>query len=193
LSGEGFLKEVEQEVFTIPEAGKFCGVSRWTIRNLVTSGRLKASRTHGGHYRILKTDLETFLHENKLFSFQQSQPRKILIADDDAQIRSLLGRVARDSGYDVEYAFDGFETGKKVIKFRPDLIILDLIMPGMDGFEVCRRLKEDKDTADIMIIAISGYATKENRRRILDCGADLFLEKPLDIKKLQMEIDHLLA
>jgi excisionase family DNA binding protein len=184
---------VEQEVLTIPQTAKLCGVSRWTIRNLVMSGRLKASRTHGGHYRILEKDLRSFLHRNKLFFFHHSQAKKILIADDDAQVRTVLGGVLTHSGYDVEYAFDGFETGKKVIKFKPDLIILDLIMPGMDGFEVCRRLKEDKDTANIKIIAISGYATEENRQRILDCGADLFLGKAVDIQELQMEVDRLLA
>lgn len=184
---------MKHEAFTIPQAAKLCGVSRWTTRNLVTSGKLKASRTHGGHYRILGKDLQSFLQENNLFSHQQSATKKILIADDNPKIRTLLGKVLSRNGYELDYAIDGFETGVKVIKFNPDILILDLIMPKLDGFEVCRRLKADPDTAGIKIMAISGFSTEENRQRILDCGADLFLEKPLDIKKLQMEVERLLA
>jgi excisionase family DNA binding protein len=184
---------VKPEVFTIPQAARLCGVSRWTIRNLVTSGKLKASRTHGGHYRILGQDLESFILEKKMFSLARSTQKKILIADDDPQIRTLLGRILSPKGYALEYASDGFETGVKVIKFKPHLIILDLIMPKMDGFEVCRRLKEDPDTASIKIIAISGYDTERNRQRILDCGADLFLGKGLIMSNLLKDIGRVLV
>jgi len=189
------VKKVKQEIFTIPQAAELCGVSRWTMRNLVTSGKLKASRTHGGHYRILGKDLESFTLEKKMFPYSNNQTRtkKILIADDDDNIRKLIGEMLTRSGYEVEYASDGFETGMKIVEMKPHLVILDLFMPKMDGFEVCRRLKENKDTESIKVIAISGFPTKENMQRILDCGADLFLEKPLDMRNFKKKIDSVLA
>jgi DNA-binding response OmpR family regulator len=83
-------------------------------------------------------------------------------------------------GYRTEVDGDGFEAGIKVTSFKPGLIVLDLMMPGIDGFEVCRRIKGDRSTANVKVLAVTGYDTPENRERIIAAGADAYMTKPLD-------------
>ena len=183
-----------KEVLTIPQTAKYCAISRWTIRNFVKSGDLKAYRTPGGHYRILKSDLEAFIYDKGMYPLvhNRSSNQKILIVDDDPLIQDLLTKILSRNGYQTEVAADGFDAGFKIRDFKPDLIILDLIMPGMDGFEVCMRIKEKADTSHIKILAITGYDTKENRDRIMAAGADDYLAKPLEKGTLLEHIEGLL-
>jgi CheY-like chemotaxis protein len=94
--------------------------------------------------------------------------------------------------YETEVASSGFEAGAKVMKFKPSLIILDLIMPEISGFKVCRTIKEDPDTSHIKILAITGYDTKENLDRIMEAGADGYLAKPVVMDALLQQIEDLL-
>ena len=116
---------------------------------------------------------------------------KVLIVDDDPQIQELLTEMLSHSGLRTEVAGDGFEAGIKVMSFKPGLIILDLFMPGMDGFEVCKRIKKDRNTSHIKILVITGYDTVENRARIIREGADYFLPKPLDRETILSAINLL--
>ena len=122
----------------------------------------------------------------------RSAPAKVLVVDDDPAIQKLLSRMLNSAGLEVKTASDGFEAGQLSIKFNPQIIILDIVMPRMDGFEVCRRLKKNPETKNVKIIAISGFNTRENKEKILACGADLFLAKPLDIEKLKKEVESVL-
>ena len=92
-----------------------------------------------------------------------------------------------------EVAADGFEAGIKVMQFKPDLIILDLFMPLMDGFQVCRKLKNDPTMSDIKVLILTGYDTKENRDRIKKSGADSLLSKPVKKKTLLWRVEELLT
>ena len=178
------------EILSLPAAAKLCALHRVTLWKYVKAGEIKTFKTPGGRYRILRNDLYEFMYRKGMYPNSLDIPgtKKVLIVDDDPAIQKLLGRALNGSGFEMEWASDGFEVGMKTIKFRPHLVILDLFMPKMDGFEVCRRLKESPETADTKIIAISGSDTEENRQRILNCGADLFLPKPLDIKNIKKEI-----
>ena len=111
----------------------------------------------------------------------RSSSKKILIVDDDPQIQDLLTQMLSVQEFETEVASDGFEAGVKVIKFKPSLIILDLFMPGMDGFEVCKRIKGNPGTSQIKILAITGFDTKENRERIMEAGADAYMTKPFNL------------
>ncbi|MCF8138696.1 MAG: response regulator, partial [Desulfotignum sp.] len=91
-----------------------------------------------------------------------------------------------------ETAKDGFDAGMKIMTFKPGLVILDLIMPGMDGFEVCRQIKANPDTAHIKVLAVTGYDSEENRQKILSEGADAYLAKPLFKEELMQTIQTLL-
>ena len=185
---------MNEEILTIPQAAKYCAISRWTLRNFVKSGDLKASRTPGGHFRIRKSDLESFIYEKGIYPLvhNRSSSKKILIVDDDPLIQDLLTKMLSKDGYQTEVAADGFDAGFKIKDFEPGLIILDLIMPGMNGFEVCRRVKENSEASHMKILAITGYDTKENREKIMEAGADGYLAKPLEREILLQHVEGLL-
>ena len=185
--------ELNKEIFSIPQAAEYCSLSRGTIWKYVKSGELKASLTPGRQYRIISKDLESFMRDKGMYPLANYQPsnKKILIVDDDIQIQELLTTMLSAHQYQTEVASSGFEAGAKVVKFKPGLIILDLIMLEMNGFEVCRQIKEDPDTSHIKILAITGYDTKENRDRIMQAGADDYLAKPVVIDTLLQHVENL--
>ncbi len=185
---------MSNRIFSVPEAARRSSVSRVTLWKYVKSGDLKAHTTPGGHYRILQKDLEAFLKKRGVFPFGTYEPetRGILIVDDDPGIRKLLSKLMTHQGYQTQIAADGFEAGVKVMAFKPGLIILDLFMPGMDGFEVCRKIKEDPGTSHIKILAVTGYDTAENRNRIMAMGADGYLPKPLESAPLIEQVSSLM-
>ena len=161
----------------------------------VNSGELKASRTPGGHYRILKGDLEDFTIKKKMYPLvhNHSSHKKILIVDDDYQVQKLLTVMLSYKKYETETASSGFEAGAKVVKFNPGLIILDLFMPEMSGFEVCRQIKKDPETSHIKIIALTGHDSKQNRDRIMEAGADDYMAKPVEKDVLLQHVEDLLS
>ena len=186
---------MENDILTIPEAATFCAVDRVTMWRWVKSGGLKVSVTPGGHHRILKEDMESFLIDSGMYPLAtKSFPRnRILIVDDDPMIQETFNLTLSSYKYETETAGDGFEAGINTVQFRPDLIILDLIMPEMDGFEVCRYLKNDPTTSSVKILILTGYDTEENREKILEAGADDFLSKPVEVDMLIRHIEVLLG
>ncbi len=160
----------------------------------VKYGELKAFRTPRGVYKIRKKDLESFIRKKMkhLPVADLLQKKKILIVDDDKQIVEVLSQMLSSDGYQTEKAFDGFEAGRKVVEFKPDLMILDLYMPGMDGFEVCERIKKNSDTSHIKIMALTGFDTPENRDLIMKAGADGYMAKPVEKDELIQNIEDIL-
>ena len=92
----------------------------------------------------------------------------------------------------MEYASDGYEAGLglKIARFHPHVVIFDLMLPEIDGFNVCKKIKQDKETRDIAVIAISGIDPENNKERILDLGADQFFPKPLDRKEIEKKLEN---
>lgn len=170
-----------KEYFSIPQAAKLCSVNRTTMLRWANSKKIKSYCTPGGHKRILKEDLkEWFSAHNLPFDIKklQNDRTKILIVDDDVRVRNYLKKILGGVFTDIEEAMDGFDAGKKLIQFDPDLIILDLFMPDMDGFKLCKNIKTDESTKKIKILILSGHGTKENQDKALSLGADAFLCKP---------------
>jgi excisionase family DNA binding protein len=185
----------DETLLTIPEAAKVCGVSRMTMWRWVKSNRIKHSKTPGGHHRISQSMLNEFIRNSnsgQCLRLVQVKP-KILVVDDDVSFEKYLRRLLTDWGYIVETCSDGFEAGIWVMKFQPDLLILDLFMPNIDGFQVCRTLKGDPEKANIRILTVSGHPTKANIREAHAAGADAFLPKPLDRQVLHKQIDAVLS
>jgi CheY-like chemotaxis protein len=119
---------------------------------------------------------------------------KILIVDDDAALLETLGQaLSWDGRYKVEVAHDGYEGLIKVGSFAPDLLLLDIRMPGLNGFQVCRRVKADPRTRATRILAITGHGGEHAREQVLEAGADGFIEKPIGLDALQAEVGRLLA
>ncbi len=176
-----------KDYFTIPEAAKLCSVNRTTMLRWAKSGKIKSYSTPGGHKRILNGDLKEWFESNGLpFDIKKFQKNKtkILIVDDDSSVRYYLKKILGGVLIDLCEATDGFDAGKKLIQFDPDLIILDLFMPNMDGFKLCENIKNDESTKKIKILILSGQGTKENRHKALSLGADAFLDKPSDKKEI---------
>ncbi len=194
--------KAEANVFTVNQVSEFLQVSPQTIVNWIEAGRLKAYRTAGGHRRVERSDLEAFIKEHDMPAFGISPVReeegkkmkRILVVDDDQVIVETLtaGLEEDEHAYDVISAADGFEAGIQVSHFKPDLLILDIMMPDIDGYEVCRKLKSTEETKHIKIIVLSGYLDEENYKKMREYGADLCFSKPLPLEKLKEEIAQLL-
>jgi DNA-binding response OmpR family regulator len=120
-------------------------------------------------------------------------PARILVADDDAVIVRLLQVNFKLEGYDVETAAHGEEAVQKARDLHPALILLDVMMPGVDGWEVARRLKEDDATKDIPIFFLSARAQEEDRRRGLEIGVTDYVTKPFDPGELVGLVQRTLA
>ena len=182
-----------KDVFSTFQAAEYCDTSYMSIKRWIMSGKLKAYKTPGGHNRIHKRNLIDFMMKNNIPIPEKVDiiRKKILVVDDDIQVREGIANYLRMNGqnYEVTTAEDGFEAGIIVNQFDPDLIILDLLMPKMDGFKVCEKIKRNLLTRDTKILVLTGYANKKNMKRAYESGADKVLQKPLDMEKLLEEIN----
>ena len=181
--------------FTMSQAASVCAVSRATMLRWVSAGKIQSYTTPGGHKRILPEVLKRWLKDNQLpfdISTFENNKNKILIVDDEESIRRYLDKLLNGPFLETQTASDGFEAGKKIVQFKPDLIFLDISMPNMDGFEVCRNIKNDSNTKHIKIIILTGYGTNENQEKAMSLGADAFLKKPSSKKEILDTVGKLL-
>src|SRR3989339_378739 len=144
------------EIFTVSQASKYCRVSPKTIINWIEAGHIKAYKTMGGHRRIKKEDLDQFLKQNGMplpSDSKGDEKKKILVVDDDRIIVETIVQALEEDeyGYEMISASDGFEAGLQVSHFKPDLVILDIMMPDINGYEVCRNIKSNPAERDIKI------------------------------------------
>jgi len=169
-------------------------VSPATVRQWTVKGDLKSLTTPGGHRRFLYQDIEQFAKDRNMTlppMADSSANKRILIVDNDQQlVRFLVNLLETASGkIEIITAHDGFDAGQKVMQFKPQVVLLDLMMPGLSGFEVCRHLRDNPITQHCKIIAMTGYYTTENVDSILKAGADACLPKPIDSETLLNTIE----
>lgn len=119
--------------------------------------------------------------------------RKVLIADDETNIRNILDFTLHAEGFDVVAARNGDDAYTLALGEQPDLIVLDVMMPGTNGFETCRRLKSDRRTARIPVVLLTARGTREDRRTGEDAGADAYVTKPFSPGKLVAVVQDLLG
>jgi excisionase family DNA binding protein len=180
---------------TIPEIAKICSMDRSTIYRWVSSGKIKSFCTPGGHKRIQPKDLQIFFNENHIpieLNGVEKRKTKILIVDDDPGVQKYLGKILSGPLIEIDFASDGFEAGTKLFSFQPQLMILDLFMPNMDGFEVCRYIKQNKETQNIKILVLTGRETEENKKKVMSLGADDFLPKSSTKEEILNHVERLL-
>lgn len=119
------------------------------------------------------------------------KPKRILIVDDEEPNRDLLEAMVESLGHETEMAKDGFETLAK-LKLDIDLVLLDIMMPGMDGFEVARRIRQDPEYSDVPIVMVTALTSREDRLRAVESGANDFISKPVDKIELRVRTESLL-
>ena len=119
-------------------------------------------------------------------------PKRILLVDDDPLVQRVTSLTLQNLGYDVLTACDGEEGLSKAEKERPDLILLDIMMPKLSGFEVCKRVKADPKTRDIIVIMVTALNEPSDIERAAECGTDDYISKPVDRKALVDLVRNLL-
>lgn len=162
-----------------------------TVRLWASKGMLRSVTTPGGHRRFLAQDVEEFIAKQRGANANRgAPPSRVLIIDDDAQFARYLSRLVSKHapGALVEVARDGFSAGIKCESMRPDVVTLDLQMPDMNGFEVCALLRGMFGKTKPHIVALTGFASEENCRRILAAGADVCLAKSTSAQVLLKEL-----
>ncbi|MBW1703015.1 MAG: response regulator [Deltaproteobacteria bacterium] len=186
------------DILTVFKASKYCSVSPKTIINWIESGHIEAYKTVGGHRRIKKSDLENFMNKQGIPIPKEEiaeERIRILVVDDDPIIVETIVQALEEDEYNYEVisASDGFEAGIQVNHFKPHLLILDIMMPDIKGYEVCKKIKSGEDTKDIKIIVLSAYLDEEKFKKMKDYGADICFSKPLPLPQLKEEVARLLG
>ena len=120
-------------------------------------------------------------------------PKRVLICDDEPYIVESVSYVVRRAGFDVLTAEDGDEALAAARRERPDLVFLDIMMPGIPGDEVCRRLKQDPATKSTHVVILTARGQEEDERRAMEMGADEFMTKPFSPRKLRARILQVLG
>ncbi len=178
-----------KDTYSTHDVAKICCVTPTTVIRWIEDGLIPAFKTVGGHRRVRREDLERVCQERGIpFALPTgNEVGRILVVDDEPVVLDLVADVVREleHKFEVEVAKDAFDAGRLVATFRPQLIFLDLMMPGVDGFEVCTRLKKDPATTHTEVIAITGYYTEANTERIIAAGAAFCLRKPLDVVEVR--------
>ena len=182
-------------MFTTGEAAKICKVSQQTIIRCFDSGQLKGFRVPGSRFRrIPREQLFSFMRDNGIpTDALESGKRKVLIVDDDEELVELIEDVlVRDGRFEVKTVNNGFDAGMMVKDYRPDIIVLDVMLPDINGKEVCQRVRSDKSMDDVRIICISGMVEEEKVGELKASGADDFMHKPFEVEKLVERMCQLL-
>jgi two-component system, OmpR family, response regulator RpaA len=182
-------------VFTTGEAAKICKVSQQTIIRCFDSGQLRGFRVPGSRFRrIPREALYRFMKENNIpTDALESGRRRILIVDDDPAMVDLISDVlANDARFEIKVVNNGFAAGMQAKEYHPDLIILDVMLPDINGQAVCELIRQDPTLTDIKIICISGMVEEDKIAELKVAGADDFLHKPLDIDELIRRVCRLL-
>ena len=174
-------------VFTTGEAAKVCKVSQQTIIRCFDNGQLKGFRVPGSRFRrIPREALYKFMKDNGIpTDALESGKRKVLLVDDDVEILDMIHRFLEEDGrFEVKIAQNGFDAGMMVKEYRPDLIVLDVMLPDINGKEVCHRVRADATLEDVRIICMSGMIEEDKIQELKLAGADDFIQKPFEIERL---------
>lgn len=184
-----------KSVFTTGEIAQICKISQQTVIRCFDSGRLKGFRVPGSRFRrVPRERLIDFMKANDIpLSNLDSGKKRVLIVDDDPAIVEMLeDLLVRDGRFEVRSASNGFEAGALTQEIKPDIILLDYMLPDINGNVVCRRIREDPSLAETKIIIVSGAVSPTEVEQLKAAGADDFIQKPFDVDKLISRMVELL-
>jgi excisionase family DNA binding protein len=174
-------------VFTTGEAAKICKVSQQTIIRCFDNGQLKGFRVPGSRFRRIPREmLYKFMKDNGIpTDALESGRRKVLLVDDDVELVEVMTKFLEEDGrFEVKIATTGFDAGMLVKEYRPDMLVLDVMLPDINGKEVCQRVRADNTMEDVRILCISGMIEEDKIQDLRLAGADDFMSKPFDAEQL---------
>ena len=175
----------EPDWLTLGQAAKYLGMAQSTIRKWSDSGRLPAFYTPGGHRRYRRSDLDQFLERGGAAAPRRSEGRRlILIVDDDERLREFVRVNLEMEGYSVREAANAEEGLSALDDEPPDLILLDVMMPQVDGWEMLQRVQERHGVGAIPVIMFSGKVDEEALKKAAAQGAQGFVGKPFSPQQL---------
>jgi len=182
-------EKLTKKYLTPAEVAELFKVSPITVRQWANNGWIQASTTPGGHRRYEFESVLTFAKERNVDLELNKGNERILIVDDEEGVRDTLVDMLEDidSVEDIGECEDGFSAGLMVHSFNPTTIFLDIVLPGLDGVQVCKALKSDAKTSHIRVFAMSGNASEEMIKEVMSYGAEKFFQKPLDLQQISNE------
>ncbi len=181
-------------VFTTGEAAEICGLSQQTIIRCFDNGQLGGFRVPGSKFRRIPRDqLLEFMKEHRIpLEGLESDKIKVLVVDDDPDIVDLfVDALDKDGRFEVHTARTGFDAGVEANRFRPDIMVLDYMLPDVNGNVVCKTIRESEDLQHIRILIISGVINRTDIDGLLSAGADDFIKKPFNISSVVERIAEL--
>ena len=183
---------------TTGDIARYCHVTQVGVLKWIKSGKLKAYSTPGGHYRVLIDDFRHFLEQYNMpidESFFSDRTKRILVVDDEPVVVDMIIRALENENmnYVIASASNGYDAGLQVATFKPDLIILDIMMPRLDGCEVCRRIKTNTETQHIKVLGMTGFVQDGHIEKMIECGAEVCLAKPLNVDELKAHVRKLVG
>jgi CheY-like chemotaxis protein len=182
-------KSPNHQLLTPNQVAEALSVAPVTVRQWAQKGLLAAQVTAGGHRRFEMDVVVAFARARGMRLgglLLESSANRVLVVDDDQQFNAFLCELLRaeQPQLSIATAFDGFDAGRQVAQHAPSLVLLDIMMPGLDGIEVCRRLKEDPASEHIRIVAMTGHYSDSLAMRINAVGAHCLLQKPFSFNEL---------
>jgi two-component system, OmpR family, response regulator len=185
----------DKQIFTTGEAAEICNVSQQTIIRCFDSGRLQGFRVPGSRFRrIPRAELIRFMKANDIpTDFLEGARRRVLVVDDDPAIVEMLTEaLGRDDRFEVKSAGTGYDAGLLTEQFRPHMLLLDYMLPDINGNLVCQRIKTNPELRDTRIIIVSGVVSQDEIDSLGRAGADAFVKKPFSLDTLIAKMTELL-
>ena len=176
-----------KKYYTPSEVAELLMISPVTVRQLSQKGELESVTTPGGHRRYLFKHIESFARQRNIpLTLKANAGLRVLIVDDDEQLAQFINELLRECPEieETRIANDGFRAGALLYTFEPHIVLLDLRMPYVDGFSVCRDIKSGQLTKGIRVIAMSGFYSNDNFEHIIEAGAESCLKKPFEPEEL---------
>jgi excisionase family DNA binding protein len=181
---------VEKDIYSTGELAALAHVTKRTIITAIEKGDLRASRTPGGHNRILREDAVDFLRRHNMLP--EPTGKTVLIVDDESVVRDLIAQVLEGEGHRILHAENGYQAGRLAERERPDLIVLDIMLPDIDGREVCRHIREEDFGKECRIVAVTSLKDDEAVEEMLAAGIDEVLFKPFNVARLLAIVEELM-
>lgn len=191
-------------LYSALEVAKLCGVVNQTAINWIKNKHLKAFNTPGGQFRVYPEDLMEFMRSRNIqvpvevrvaCGEKVSESDSLIIVDDDRGLNSVVAKFISKKlpSLPVYQAFDGFEAGSLMSEKQPSILLLDLNLPGIDGFDLCRKINESERFGKPSIIIITALENEEIESKVKELGVKGFMKKPLDLVRIVDSVKNILS